>query len=353
MSLSLFCWQWPLPLRTSATAKSASYQDPRSNLHARSQSQDSSRIPRHSSSRDFAPSCDSGMQCALLKFLPGNSTPYLASQNRTDAPDNKCRFADAESATIHSIDSPAVITDCSSHMMPRTPTTCTPLQCLCFCCKSSSHLIHKCPQLDTLTLTTNNHPLPESKFVYSDGEEDNTPYTVSCTVFPVPGSLDPASDSDELGVNEQVDVLDEDLSYYLQSTYIIDSELSCAKVSLVHSWRTAPVADWPDQPVEMCKPLLCRALINRLEATVLIDCRFEIDMISPSFVELCPNLVEVHALKTPLSLGMAIQGSHSSVNYGAWLDITFGPFCMCHYTDVQKLLKSTSCSDYCSCLNIT
>jgi hypothetical protein len=97
--------------------------------------------------------------------------------------------------------------------------------------------------------------------------------------------------------------------------------------------------DRPERLKEFRSPITCRAKINGLWATILLDSGSEVDMVSPDFLDNCVN-PEVYRLKKPLSLGMAVAGSAAQVNYGVYLDISIGDsFSARHYADVQKCQK--------------
>jgi hypothetical protein len=78
--------------------------------------------------------------------------------------------------------------------------------------------------------------------------------------------------------------------------------------------------------------------VNGIGTTVLIDTGAEVDLVSPDFLENCKG-PEVYRLKTPLGLGMAVEGSASPVNYGAFLEFAVDKFSTCHYFNVQRCQK--------------
>jgi hypothetical protein len=86
-------------------------------------------------------------------------------------------------------------------------------------------------------------------------------------------------------------------------------------------------------------PITFRAIVNGMGATAILDSGAEVDMVSPDFLENCRS-PEVYRLKVPLDLGMAISGSATSVNYGAYLSVAIDSvFIRRHYFDVQKCNK--------------
>jgi hypothetical protein len=117
--------------------------------------------------------------------------------------------------------------------------------------------------------------------------------------------------------------------------------LNCRKVGTgaASNWASSLIANRPDRPPEMRRPIRCRLKVNGVEANVLLDPGSEVDMVSPSFLENANVRPIVRELRNPLQLNMAVTGSRASVNYGAWLDFSIGPFEFTHYCDIQNCHK--------------
>jgi hypothetical protein len=199
------------------------------------------------------------------------------------------------------------------------------------------HVISNTSDDEQYHLSSLAHPEPESEGCYeSDGFSGCSLHSLPpshCRLHHIP-DLDDESDSSNLNVC---------------SIFISDDVLACNSVSVpiptvskvglaAHTWCATEKIDCPGREKALRSPIMVKAQVNGVGATVLIDSGAEVDLDSPDFLENCSG-PEIYCLKEPLGLGMAVEGSAASINYGAYLQIGVGSFSTRHYFDVQQCQK--------------
>ena len=75
--------------------------------------------------------------------------------------------------------------------------------------------------------------------------------------------------------------------------------------------------------------------IGGVKADVLIDCGSTTDMMTPQFARIAQT--ESVELEVQMGLRLAVRGSHSKLNYGAWADVTMGHIKTSNYFDLVNL----------------
>lgn len=235
----------------------------------------------------------------------------------------------------------------------------------CYICQSADHLQRECP----LNPRASKSPAPAVREVIESGHIIPDPETSGLfervIASPIPRSHRTADvyRIDEHHGEEEYHYSDDEInddnhisnhfgeddtpySHGLHLIELVDCNAVAPKIPSsskppikVHTGTNSLKAERPERPAELKKPLSVYATINGVRAHLLLDSGAEVDLISPSFIDQCKN-AEVHRLDKQLGLGMAVEGSHSTITYGAWIKIQIGPFSVSrHYMDVQKCSK--------------
>ena len=108
--------------------------------------------------------------------------------------------------------------------------------------------------------------------------------------------------------------------------------------TLLSTQARRKIARVPPQPTR--DPRLQKTInvfidIGGVRADVLIDCGSTTDMMTPQFARVART--ESVELEVQMGLRLAVRGSHSKLNFGAWADVTLGHIKTNNYFDVVNL----------------